>query len=441
MIATACLQPCARRKTSNRLSSTIAPVMAARMTDTPSAVSSDAATDDHVVRIASRGEGVTASGRHVAAAAPGDRVLADGTIIAGPHHQTPPCRHYGQCGACQLQHIDDAAFATYLTDRVVGGLRGQGLAVPHLRSPHLSPPYSRRRASLKAERRGRDVILGFNQERSHRVVDVRGCHVLAPALLAVFGPLRRALADLMPRRGGGASVQLTLADQGIDIVLGGLSADGLEAHDALMRLAETTGVARIAIDDGSGPEDRFAPEPVTITLGGYPVALPHNAFLQATPDGEAALVAAVRDAIGGAAAVADLFAGLGTFAFALADGRSVHAVEARRDAVLALQGAANRGVLRVTSDHRDLYRRPLTAAELARFDAVIIDPPRAGAEQQARELAASRVAVIAAVSCNPASFARDAAILITGGYALDWVQPVGQFRWSTHVELAARFSR
>jgi 23S rRNA (uracil1939-C5)-methyltransferase len=179
-----------------------------------------------------------------------------------------------------------------------------------------------------------------------------------------------------------------------------------------------------------------------MTLGGVPVGLPHAAFLQATQEGEAALAAAVLEALGDAARVADMFAGLGTFSLALGtSGRRVTASEASRDALLALKIAANRAQKPVETDHRDLYRRPFMTKELAIFDAVVLDPPRAGAEAQVEQLMNSAVPTIAYVSCNPQSFARDAATLIEGGYKLDWIQPVGQFRWSTHVELAAKLSR
>jgi 23S rRNA (uracil1939-C5)-methyltransferase len=178
---------------------------------------------------------------------------------------------------------------------------------------------------------------------------------------------------------------------------------------------------------------------VTITLGGVPVPFPPAAFLQATPEGEAALISAVREALGTPAATADLFAGLGTFALSLPG--KVYAAEAARDALLGLKSAAARAQRSVFADHRDLYRRPLTPEELDKFDAIVLDPPRAGARDQATALAASNVPVVAYVSCNPSTFARDTKTLVEGGYTLDWVQPVGQFRWSTHVELAARFSR
>jgi 23S rRNA (uracil1939-C5)-methyltransferase len=171
-----------------------------------------------------------------------------------------------------------------------------------------------------------------------------------------------------------------------------------------------------------------------VTLSGTAVAFPVGGFLQATADGEAALVECVRDAVDGATATADLFAGLGTFALAA---RAGYAAEASRDAAAALKRAASA----ISVEHRDLYRRPLDVRELGRFGAVVLDPPRAGAAEQARALAASAVKRIAYVSCNPATFARDARTLVDGGYALDWIRPVGQFRWSTHVELAACFTR
>ncbi|HEX8442952.1 MAG TPA: class I SAM-dependent RNA methyltransferase [Allosphingosinicella sp.] len=391
-----------------------------------------------ILRIAARGDGVTASGRHVPFTAPGDLIQPDGTIQAGPHRAVPPCRHFPECGGCQLQHLDDDAFAGFLRDRIASALAAQGLAAPDILPAHVSPPVSRRRAALRAERRGKQVLLGFNAEKSHRIIDMRECFILRPELFALVDPLRRLMGELLgPRASGG--VRMTLADQGADILLEKVEVEELAATEALARFAETYRLARLAIDDGYGPQTRWEPEPVTVTLGGVPVPLPHGAFLQATADGEAALVAAVRGAVGPARIVADLFAGLGTFALSL-DGR-VLAAEGSRDSALALKAAANRTQKQVFVDHRDLFRRPLDAKELARFEAVVLDPPRAGAREQVELLAGSAMPRIAYVSCNPSTFARDANTLIEGGYKLAWVQPVGQFRWSTHVELAAAFLR
>jgi len=390
-----------------------------------------------IIRVAARGDGVTADGRHAALAAPGDLLAGDGTLVPGPHHQTPPCRHFPQCGGCQLQHLDDASYAGFITDRIASALAAQGLEAV-IRPPMLSPPRTRRRATLHAERKGGQILLGFNEAQSHAIVDIRQCEILAPVLFALVAPLRSLIARL-GGKGRRWDVHLTLADQGPDVLITGLEANGLEAAEIITAFCQRHNVARFAIDSGLGPETRWEPQPVTISLSGVPVPLPPAAFLQATPEGEAALVVAVREAVGQAGIVADLFTGLGTFALALAGPAKIYAAEAARDAILSLKAAA--GGRPVFTEHRDLYRRPLTPQELDRFDAIALDPPRSGARDQAQALAASKVPAIAYVSCNPSTFARDTKVLCEGGYSLDWIQPVGQFRWSTHVELAACFRR
>lgn len=387
---------------------------------------------DPIVRIASRGDGVSASGQHRAFAVPGDFISDDGTLIEGAGHRVPPCRHFPECGGCQLQHLTDQAYEDYCASRIIGALAQHDLTTD-MRPTHLSPPRTRRRASLRALRAGGRVLIGFYGERSHQVIDMFECHVLEPQLFAMIAPLRKLLAGLMVGKGG-AEIQLTLADQGVDVALKGVETQGLEAVEALTAFCERHALARLTIDEGYGPEPRYEPRPVTISLAGFPVAMPPGAFLQATADGEAALVAAVIDAVGDPNRPLDLFAGLGTFALALPG--DVTAAEAARDAVLGLMATR-----RVTAVHRDLYRRPFDALELGAFDAVVLDPPRAGALEQIRQLAAAPVGRVAYVSCNPATFARDAELLVAGGFTLDWVKPVGQFRWSTHVELASAFSR
>ncbi|MFL6830413.1 MAG: class I SAM-dependent RNA methyltransferase, partial [Sphingomicrobium sp.] len=237
---------------------------------------------------------------------------------------------------------------------------------------------------------------------------------------------------LQPKRM--AEVQLTLIDGGADVLLKGAAADGLTAIEQLTEFAIAHGLARLSIDPGFGAETVYEPEAAVVTLSGVRVGFPVGSFLQATQDGEAALVEAVGEAVAGAGRVADLFAGLGTFALAA---HASYAAEASRDAAAALKRAAPA----MAAEHRDLYRRPLDPGELERFDAVILDPPRAGANEQMRALVASGVRRIAYVSCNPATFARDAKTLVDHGHSLEWVKPVGQFRWSTHVELASCFSR
>jgi 23S rRNA (uracil1939-C5)-methyltransferase len=385
-----------------------------------------------IVRIAARGDGVTESGRHVPFGVPGDALLDDGALAPGPHHQEPPCRHFPECGGCQLQHADDVAYSGYLVSRVATALAQHELTA-EIRKPHLSPPYSRRRATLRALKLGSGAVVGFNAEKSHRIIDMRECHILRPELFALVQPLRELLGGLLkPKRP--AEIVLTLIDGGPDVLLKGVEAQGLAATERLTSFAAALQLARLSVDQGIGSETVYEPEPATATLSGHRVPFPVGAFLQATADGEAALVACAREAVAGASAIADLFAGIGTFALGLG---AKYAAEASRDAAAALKRAAPAAAV----EHRDLYRRPLDSGELQRFDAVILDPPRAGAEEQGRELARSSVGRIAYVSCNPATFARDARILADGGYRIEWVQPVGQFRWSTHVELAACFSR
>ena len=388
---------------------------------------------DQIVRIAARGDGVTASGRHAPFGVPGDTLLDDGTIARGPHHQQPPCRHFPECGGCQLQHVDDDAYRDYLVSRVVTALAQHGLAT-EIRDPHLSPPRTRRRANLRALKVGQGAVIGFNAAKSNRIVDMRECHILRPELFDLIAPLRPLLGGLLPQRRT-AEVQLTLVDQGVDLMLKGVEPEGYEAMEGLTAFCERHRLARLSIDRGLGPEALYEPVPATITLSGIPVGFPVGGFLQATEDGEEALVSIVREAVQEAEHIADLFAGLGTFTLALPG--KVYAAEASRDAILALKRAAPNAAV----EHRDLYRRPLDVGDLKTFDAVVLDPPRAGAEEQVKALAASDVARIAYVSCNPATFARDAKVLTDGGYRVGWVRPVGQFRWSTHAELAAAFSR
>jgi 23S rRNA (uracil1939-C5)-methyltransferase len=390
-----------------------------------------------IVRIAARGDGMSDRGRHVALTAPGDTIAPNGAIIPGPHHQTPPCKHFPSCGGCQLQQLDKESYSRFVYERIAGALAGQGLEAP-IRPPAISPPRTRRRATLHAERRGRQVQLGFTEESSHRIIDMKQCWVLEPSLFALIAPLRGLLAKLMPERSR-ANLHLALTDRGADVLVETKVEESLEVAEGIVAFAQQHGLARFSIDEGLGAETRWEPDPVTITLGGVPVPFPPASFLQATAHGEGVLVAAVREVVGEASASADLFAGLGTFAFALPG--KIYAAEAARDALLSLKSAATGARRPIFTEHRDLFRRPLIPAELNRFDAIILDPPRAGAREQSEQLAMATVPRIAYVSCNPSSFARDAKMICEGGYRLDWVQPVGQFNWSTHVELAAAFSR
>ena len=392
-----------------------------------------------IIRLAAKGDGVTAGGAHVKRAAPGDRLQSDGTLIHGPHHVRPPCRHFDRCGGCQLQHCDEPTLAEFAQSRVLNAAEGQGVTIERMLPVHLSPPQSRRRATLHASSRGGKPRIGFREAGSHTIVDMRECHILRPELFACIDPIRRMLA----RRKGryAADIALSLVDQGVDCAIRNLTVEGLEETEALLAFAREAGLARLMLDQGYGPEAVWEPEPVTVTLSGTPVGFPSGAFLQATVDGEERLLGDAQGWLHDAKSIADLFAGLGTFAFGMPRESRVVAVEASRDAHLACLMAARRYDKPVRALHRDLFRNPLQSDELRDFDAVLLDPPRAGAREQIDRLAESPVHRIIYISCNPSSWARDAKRLNDGGYTLRQVRAVGQFRWSIHTELTSLFER
>ena len=392
-----------------------------------------------IVRIAAKGDGITADGRHVARAAPGDVLRDDGSLEHGPHHAEPACRHFGKCGGCQLQHADEASLRDFVTSRVANAAEGQEIAVGELLPTHLSPPKSRRRATLHAASRGGKPQIGFRESGSHKIVDMTECHVMSEGLFAVV----KALRAILSRRKGKFSVDIELseADQGVDCSLKNLTIEGLQQTEEILDFARDHALSRLTLDQGYGPETMWEPEPVTVTLSGIPVGFPSGGFLQATPDGEEVLVGDAKEWLEDARTVADLFSGLGTFAFALAGKTKLLAVEAARDTHLACQMAARVTGKPVHAIHRDLFRNPLQLEELNKFSAVLLDPPRAGARDQIDLLAQSTVEKVVYISCNPSSWARDAKRLIEGGYRLEKLRPVGQFRWSTHVELSSLFVR
>ncbi|MXO66039.1 class I SAM-dependent RNA methyltransferase [Altericroceibacterium endophyticum] len=392
-----------------------------------------------IIRIAAKGDGITQSGKFVSGAAPGDIVQADGTLEHGPHHQTPPCRHFGKCGGCQLQHLDDEALSTFVRDRVAHAAEGQGMTPGKLAEPHVSPPQSRRRVSLHAVNGGGKPSIGFREGGSHRLVDLRECHVMRAELFAMIAPLRAFLAR---KKGKYAiDIELAIVDQGVDCLIKGLTLEGLQESEAMADFCRDNALARMTLDQGYGAETLWEPEPVSVTLGGVPVPYPAGTFLQATIDGEAALMAAAQEWLKDSRFVADLFAGLGTFAFALAGDSKVLAAEAAQQAFLACKSAAGISRKPVLAMHRDLFRNPIRAEELKRFDAVVLDPPRAGAKEQIAQIVESGIARVVYISCNPSSWARDSRSLADAGYRLAELRPVGQFRWSTHVELASFFLR
>ncbi len=396
--------------------------------------------NDLIIRVAARGDGVTADGRYVAFAAPGDRIDPAGGLIHGERRATPPCPHFMLCGGCQLQHIDDAALSTFVSERITYALSTQGVVAKTVMRTHLSPASTRRRVALRSAFAGKTFQLGFSTEKSHRIIDVQKCDVMAPELFALLAPLRAFLAPFVDRNRQ-IQIKLALVDQGVDLLIENWVANNLSRHEAISAFAQEHKLARVSLDEGYGPVPFWEPEPVTISFDGVAVGYPAYGFLQATHDGENALRAAITACVGDANTIADLFTGLGTFALGLSKERKVYAAEADRDVIGALKLAADRAGRLVFTEHRDLFRRPLSPAELNKFDAVILDPPRAGARDQIEQLAQSTVPKIAYVSCNPASFARDAKMLVEGGYTLQRIWPIGQFRWSTHVEMVGEFIR
>ncbi|WP_072792767.1 class I SAM-dependent RNA methyltransferase [Cognatishimia maritima] len=402
-------------------------------------------TEFVITRLGHQGDGVADGPFFAPLTLPGETIeaTADGTTLRDIRVLTPsenrvkaPCRHFKSCGGCGLQHASDAFLADWKVDVVRQALAAQGIVID-FRPIETSPPQSRRRATISARRTKKGAMAGFHQRASDVIVEIPDCQVLHPDLMPAL-EIAKDLAMIGASRKGALSVTATLSAEGLDLaVVGGKPLDGpFQAELGL--LAQRLGIARLTWDD----EVIATLAPPWQAFGAAKVTPPPGAFLQATAHGEAALLRAVREIIGEAPRVVDLFAGCGTFSLPLAEKAEVHAVEGLRAMMKALdQGWRQaKGLKRVTTETRDLFRNPIIASDL-RYDAVVIDPPRAGAEAQTIELARSDVPDIAFVSCNPVTFARDAATLIRGDYALEWVQVVDQFRWSSHIEVVGKFSR
>ncbi len=366
----------------------------------------------------------------------------------------PPCPHFGTCGGCALQHLSDAAYGQWKRDLVGQALAQRGLHEVPVAALVRIAPGTRRRATLAATRDGGKVILGFHGRESHRVVDLETCLVLTPGLTALLPALREALVPLLAAREI-AALTLCETETGIDLLIVSATAPNLAAREALAALAEAQDLARLSWAQQSWagrPAAGAAPEPEPVVLRRPPslrfaevaVAPPPGGFLQPTVAGEAALVDRVLAYLPeDVETIAELYAGCCTFTFPLARRARVHAVERDAAALAALWAAARQAGLagRITVTAQDLARAPVLAEDLEGGDCVVFDPPRAGAREQAAEIARSSVPAAVAVSCNPKTFARDARILVDGGFALVEITPVDQFPWTGHLELVAKFRR
>jgi 23S rRNA (uracil1939-C5)-methyltransferase len=404
-------------------------------------------------RLGHLGDGVVdgATGAiYVPGALPGETVEVE--VVAGHpdrrrllHIDTPSaeriapiCPHFGVCGGCAMQHWETGRYRAWKRDLVVDALRQAGLDAPvaDLIDAHGE---GRRRAVFHARRGTHDVLeVGFSAPRAHRVVAIDRCPILAKSLDRAIDAAR-AIADLLGPTAKPLDIHVTATDVGLDIEVRGSGSLTAPLISALALVAGKENLARLTRHS----ELIVLARAPTLRMGGAVVHLPPAAFLQATAEGEAVLARLVVDSCAGAGCVADLFAGIGPFALRLAERARVHAVDNDEAALAALKRAAatTTGLKPVETQPRDLLRSPLAATELKKFDAVVFDPPRQGAEMQSRELAASGVPHIVAVSCNPGTFARDMRELVRGGYRLTDVTPVDQFRYAAHVEIVARLKR
>lgn len=404
-------------------------------------------------RLGAQGDAVAAGPDgplYIPYALPGDRLRVrpgerrgDGRVAVieeiltpAPERVPPPCPHFGTCGGCVVQHLAPQAEAVWKRDTIVAALRQRGFDAPPVEETVSLPPGIRRRAVLGYRQTAKAFLLGFNARQSHQLIDLQSCPVLRPEIAAVLPDLRAALASIVPQ-GAGGTLMIVLAANGLDVALDLPESPDLGAREALAAMAEALDLARLVLYVNDMPEPVAIRRQPTLPLGEASVALPSRAFLQPSEEGETALVDLVRAGLAGVSGrVADLFCGLGTFALPLARDHKVVALDADAALVGAL-AATNR----LQAQVRDLFRRPLMEGELKGLAAVVLDPPRAGARAQVEALAMDGPARIVMVSCNPATFARDARILADGGYLLDRVTPVDQFAWSPHVELVAVFSR
>lgn len=380
---------------------------------------------------------LTLPGERVSVERDGDRAGAIEILDRSPERVEPICRHFGRCGGCALQMLSLEATRKQKRGFVVAALAQQGLA-PEVAGTIGVGLGTRRRAALTATNIGGRVLLGYHERLSHKLVDVEECPVLLPEIASRLPALRRLLLSLL-RSKKSARVTVLATPNGLDVALGDTKTPDPSRITKLVELAKASGLARLSID---GEPILSLVEPA-IEISGVRVVPPPGAFVQASAEAEAAMVRLVTEHLGGAKRVADLFSGIGAFALALARNAPVHALDSNEAALGALSLAARHGksLKPITTSRRDLFAFPLSPQELQQYYGIVFDPPHAGAKSQAMALAASRVRLVAAVSCNPATFARDARILIDGGYRLERVVPIDQFVYSAETEVVGLFLR
>ncbi len=368
----------------------------------------------------------------------GDRLASPRIVTPSPDRVTAPCPHYRGCGGCALQHASDGFVAGWKAGVVETALSAVGISAK-VRRVHTSPAGSRRRATFTGRRTKSGAIVGFHAPASDAIREVPRCLLVRPALVDALPVLER-IVTLGGSRKGEVRLTVTETDSGLDVAVTSGKPVDVSLQASLGTVAAEAGLARLSWEGEVVAMER----PPLVRFGRAQVTPPPGAFLQATTEGEAALVAGVREALDSATGdIVDLFAGCGTFSLPLAERGRVHAVEAEGEMLVALDRGWRhaQGLHAVTTEARDLFRRPLDAEALSRFGAAVIDPPRAGAERQVEALAASEIPHVAMVSCNPVTFARDAARLVQAGFGIAWMDVVDQFRWSSHVEIVAAFTR
>lgn len=373
----------------------------------------------------------------------GEGIACDLLEVLAPsrHREAAPCAHFGTCGGCALQHWRRDIYTGWKVELIRRALQHRGVKAPSFMPPLACEPAERRRADIVLRRQGRKVLAGFHERASPKVVDVGTCTVARPAINAAFAPLRQAMADVLPD-GTSADAIMNETDTGLDVLLRPHKklALSLPLRERLVTLAEEANFARLSWGDRATAEPVVTRRMPSLVLGEVTVEPPPGVFLQATKRAEVTMRAAVTAWLADAANVADLFAGVG----ALTLGRTgrLSLFESDKPAVGAVDAAARKlGGNRVTAHHRDLFRNALTGTELNAFDAVVLDPPRAGAAAQCAELAQSKAKRIVYASCDPGSFARDARGLQDAGYRLEKLMPIDQFLWSAHVELIALLTK